>query len=87
MSESRHEAMQKETLVEVLRRSGSRTMSLERLEADIAAVPADATAAMDYCHETLVPGLASARRAADALEALLPKEAWPFPVYGDILFY
>lgn len=36
MSESRHEAMQKETLVEVLRRSGSRTMSLERLEADIA---------------------------------------------------
>ena len=37
MSESRHEAMQKETLVEVLRRSGSRTISLERLEADIAA--------------------------------------------------
>lgn len=36
MSESRHEAMQKETLVEVLRRSGSRIMSLERLEADIA---------------------------------------------------
>ena len=58
-----------------------------KLEADIAAVPAGATAAMDYCHEKLVPGMASARRAADALEALLPKEAWPFPVYGDILFY
>ena len=46
MSESRHEAMQKETLVEALRRSGSRTMTLERLEADIAAgapVNADGT--------------------------------------------
>ena len=46
MSESRHEAMQKETLVEALRRSGSRTMSLESLEADIAAgapVNADGT--------------------------------------------
>ena len=46
MSENRHEAMQKETLVEVLRRSGSRTMSLESLEADIAAgapVNADGT--------------------------------------------
>ena len=58
-----------------------------RLEADIDAVPAGATAAMDYCHEKLVPGMASARRAADALEGLLPREAWPFPVYGDILFY
>ena len=58
-----------------------------RLEADIAAIPAGATAAMNYCHEKLVPGMASARRAADALEGLLPREAWPFPVYGDILFY
>ena len=58
-----------------------------RLEADIDAVPAGATAAMNYCHEKLVPGMASARRAADALEGLLPREAWPFPVYGDILFY
>ena len=46
MSESRHEAIKKETLVEALRRSGSRTISLERLEADIAAgapVNADGT--------------------------------------------
>ena len=35
----------------------------------------------------LGPGMAKARKAADELEALLPKEAWPFPVYGDILFY
>ena len=42
---------------------------------------------MGYCHKNLVPGMAKARKAADELEALLPKEAWPFPVYGDILFY
>ena len=58
-----------------------------QLEADIAAIPADATEAMGYCHKNLVPGMAKARKAADELEALLPKEAWPFPVYGDILFY
>ena len=58
-----------------------------QLEADIAGIPADATEAMDYCHKNLVPGMAKARKAADELEALLPKEAWPFPVYGDILFY
>ena len=58
-----------------------------QLEADIAGIPADATEAMGYCHKNLVPGMAKARKAADELEALLPKEAWPFPVYGDILFY
>ena len=58
-----------------------------QLEADIAAIPADATEAMGYCHRNLVPGMARARKAADELEDLLPKESWPFPVYGDILFY
>ncbi len=58
-----------------------------QLEADIAAIPADATEAMGYCHRNLVPGMARARKAADELEGLLPKESWPFPVYGDILFY
>ena len=57
------------------------------LEAGIAAVPAAATAAMGYCHRELVPAMAAARKAADALEVLLPKEAWPFPVYSDLLFY
>ena len=58
-----------------------------QLEADIAAIPADATEAMGYCHRNLVPCMARARKAADELEGLLPKESWPFPVYGDILFY
>ena len=58
-----------------------------QLEADLAAIPAAATEAMGYCHRNLVPGMARARKAADELEGLLPKESWPFPVYGDILFY
>ena len=37
MSENRPEALSKESLVTALRRSGPRTISLERLEADIAA--------------------------------------------------
>ena len=37
MAENKPERLAKETIVEVLRRSGSRTVSLERLEADIAA--------------------------------------------------
>ncbi len=46
MLDTRPEALPKATLVEVLRRSGSRTASLEALEADIAAgapVNADGT--------------------------------------------
>lgn len=46
MAENNPEALPKETLIEVLRRSGSRTANLERLEADIAAgtpVNADGT--------------------------------------------
>ena len=43
MAENNPEALPKESLIEVLRRSGSRTATLERLEADIAAgVPVNA---------------------------------------------
>lgn len=57
MSENRPEALSKENLVTVLRRSGSRTISMERLEADIAAgapVNADGTMnVIDYAAWTL----------------------------------
>ena len=46
MAENNPEALPNETLIEVLRRSGSRMATLERLEADIAAgapVNADGT--------------------------------------------
>ncbi len=59
----------------------------EKLEADVAAIPADALEAMRYCHATVIPDMAAARDAADKLEAVTASADWPFPVYSDMLFY
>ena len=56
------------------------------LEADISAIPAGSREAMDYCHTVIVPAMAAARETADQLEELTADEAWPFPVYSDLLF-
>ena len=58
----------------------------EKLERDLAKVPADAKKAMAFCHASLVPDMEKARALADQLEPLMPREAWPFPVYSDLLF-
>ena len=58
----------------------------EKLERDLAKIPADAKKAMTYSHTTLVPDMEKARALADRLETLMPRECWPFPVYSDLLF-
>ena len=58
----------------------------DKLEQDLAAVPADSAKAMRYCHDILIPGMADARAAADQLEALTASDCWPFPTYSDLLF-
>ena len=58
-----------------------------KMETDLDAIPADATAAMNYCHDVLIPDMAKAREAADQLETLTASDYWPFPVYSDLLFY
>ena len=58
-----------------------------KMEDDLDAIPADATAAMNYCHDVLIPDMAKAREAADQLETLTASDYWPFPVYSDLLFY
>ncbi len=58
----------------------------DKLEQDLAAVPADSAKAMRYCHDILIPGMADARAAADHLEALTASDCWPFPTYSDLLF-
>ncbi len=40
-----------------------------------------------YTHECIIPAMGDVRRVADTLELLVEKKAWPFPTYGDILFY
>lgn len=45
----------------------------------------DALAA--YCAEILVPLMAELRCEIDALEPVMPRSVWPYPTYGDMLFY
>ena len=58
-----------------------------KMESDLDAIPADAMAAMRYCHDVLIPDMEEARKAADQLETLTASDYWPFPVYSDLLFY
>ncbi len=58
----------------------------DKMEADLAARPADAKEAMDYSYRTIVPDMNTAREIADKLETITAKEYWPFPVYSELLF-
>ena len=40
-----------------------------------------------FTRENIVPAMEAARAVADELELLVGKNYWPFPTYGDILFY
>ena len=40
-----------------------------------------------YTRECIVPAMEAAREVADQLELVVGKHYWPFPTYGDILFY
>ena len=58
----------------------------DQLDEDIAKIPSEEWAAMKYAHEVLLLDMEAVRASADALEALVDKEYWPFPVYSDLLF-
>jgi len=58
----------------------------EKLEKDLRQVPQDPEEAMRYCHTVIVPDMNECRSYADELEIITAKEAWPFPVYSDLLF-
>ena len=59
----------------------------EKLKKALAATPDGAQHAADYMYETIVPLMDAERKEADALEALVGKEYWPYPDYTDLLFY
>ena len=40
-----------------------------------------------FCRKCIVPAMADARLVADELELLVGRDYWPFPTFGDILFY
>ena len=57
-----------------------------KLEKDLREVPVDPEDAMRYCHTVLVPDMNECRSFADELEKITARDAWPIPVYSDLLF-
>ena len=57
------------------------------LEAAIAGVPDGVEGAARYYHDAVIAAMEAARAIADELEMLVGKKYWPFPTYGDMLFY
>ncbi len=40
-----------------------------------------------YCHDTVIPAMKALREPADELETLVGQKYWPYPTYGELLFY
>jgi glutamine synthetase len=60
--------------------------SIDAVEKANAHHAADAEKHAMFIHEKLVPAMARARAAADALEAGTPDDLWPLPTYAEMLF-
>ena len=58
---------------------------LEKLYAE-AEKESDALAAALRARDLLLPVMDTLRAAADEAEEIVPREEWPFPTYGDLLF-
>ena len=58
----------------------------DKLERDLRIVPSDPEEAMRYCHTVIVPDMNECRSFADELETITARDAWPIPVYSDLLF-
>ena len=59
---------------------------LEKNLADVSKVASDIGKEAFYYRETVFATMSELRAAADELEVITPKEMWPFPSYGDLLF-
>jgi glutamine synthetase len=77
---------EKSTAAEIGKLTDALLDACDKLEKDVAKIPADSKKAMAYCHKTIIADMAKAREAADTLETLTASEYWPFPVYSDLLF-
>lgn len=68
---------------------GKATAALEDLrqkEAAGSAMKGDAKRQAFFYRDTIVPAMERLRAPADALETMVDREFWPFPVYSDLLF-
>ncbi len=62
------------------------TIKLEELVAGAADCEGDVFAWAKYFHDVVFAAFEAVRTPADALESKLPKDAWPFPTYENLLF-
>ena len=74
------------TISEKLIELKSATVALEELVAKAADYEGDTEAWAKYFHNTVFAAFDTVRKPADELEKELPKTAWPFPTYEQLLF-
>ena len=74
------------TISEKLTELKNATVALEELVAKAADYEGDTEAWAKYFHNTVFAAFDTARKPADELEKELPKTAWPFPTYEQLLF-
>ena len=58
---------------------------LEEITEKAAAIEDSQACAVAYKDEVM-PAMAALRKPADELEVIMPKEEWPMPTYGDLVF-
>ena len=57
-----------------------------KLESDLDGIPLDIGKQGHFFHDVVLADMESLRTSVDALEAISPKDVWPLPSYGDLLF-
>lgn len=60
--------------------------NLKRKEKEGSAMKSDVKQQAFFYRDTIMPAMQSLRASADALETMVDREYWPFPVYADLLF-
>ncbi len=80
---------EEETLALLSKYSAAAFHSLKTLEGavDSKDKPTDTSALARFCGDIILPLMEELRCEIDAMEPLIPKSDWPYPTYGDMLFY
>lgn len=63
-----------------------KTQNLEKDVADAKALNADTSKTAFFYREHVFASMSDLRKSADELETVVPKDLWPLPSYGDLLF-
>ena len=74
-----------EKIAKELKDMGEALKKLEASSAEAVKVADDAEKA-HFFHDRVVPDMEALRAPADRLELLLPRTAWPFPQYAELMF-